>query len=212
MKYNPTLTTANPFKRKAEIVLRTMLLGPNQEWQGLELSKELKMSESWVNRILATLVHKKFAERTERTGKNSRFKLTDKEKLLKNWAMEYYFDHNTLHAYFVLGDALKKLKTIVAKEGFQYAITGKYAKDLIKKGSSHEVPHVYVWPSSTSGTEFKDILKTLEDDYDFISANNKENLVIVKSVSKDNVFIGVREIKGWQVVSDLQLFLDVKER
>jgi hypothetical protein len=203
-----SLKTANLFKGLPDLVLRRIISEPNKSYTGQQLANELNISDTWANRILKTLEFEGFVTR-EGGQTHCATKICNLEGLMQRWKLSYNINFNVHHPYFCTDkDPLKKLVLATKKEGFQYAVTGHAANTITENKPITDVPFVYIWPGQSLSHEFNDLLTILEDKHDFIPVKKKENIIILEPYQKDNVFFGVRDVRGYRVVADLQIDLD----
>ncbi len=199
----------NPFKGNAGLVIRLLFTDLEKSWTGQEIAKELKLSQAWVNRVLATLELHGIVQRLMK-GPYSATQLTQPAELLKKWVHYYQLSLNPEHFYLFLEKSpLKQLKVIAEKEKWNYALTGYEAANLIQSVSSGAPPMVYLWPSSKSKISFKQILSRLENQHRFIPVKKEANLIILEPYQKEAVFFESLKVNGMTMVSPLQLILDL---
>jgi len=200
----PSLTVSNLFKNQSDRILRKMLSDTKRGWISPEMAKELEVSPAWAARMLASLEFEKFAESRGKKPRG-RYFLINTDKLLARWKLSYHIDFNEHHSYRVVGkDPLKLIANASKKGGFRYAVTGKFAKDLIKGKASTEIPYIYVLPNK--GT--KVFLNALEDELDLIPTQKNPNLFLLIPYQREGVFEGTRQVAGIFCTSDLQVELD----
>ena len=204
----PTLTTANLFRYKSDLILRTLLKEPLRGWLGIELAASLKISVAWTARVLATLEFDRFATR-EGNKAHGKFFLTNVENLMTRWKLSYHIKHNKDFSYRVFTKNPTSLIDLAAKkEGFRYAVTGLAAK-AIKKG---KVPvglvQIYVMPTGDGPDDIHTLLNKLEDKYDLIPTHKNPNLIILEPHVGEGVFFDAVTVDGIRCVSDLQIELD----
>jgi hypothetical protein len=95
-------------------------------------------------------------------------------------------------------DSLTKIKTAAIQQGVRYAFTGPSGASLIASYLTPTAIHLYV---DVSREEFLEKIKA-----DQVSS---EGNLLIRVVEQENEFIGSRQHKGFYIVSDLQLYLDL---
>jgi hypothetical protein len=95
-------------------------------------------------------------------------------------------------------ELVTKLKTAAIHHGVRYALSGPSGASLIFSYLTPTLVHFYV---DVLKEEFREELKA-----DRVPS---EGNLLIRVVEQENEFIGSREVKGFYVVSDLQLYLDL---
>lgn len=202
----------NPFKGGASLVLRFLLSDVTREWAGREIAAQLKVSQSWVNTILATLEAYRLVERHQK-GRDSLTKVIAPTDMLARWSSQYNIHLNGFYLYLdMTKNPLKRIKEVCEMEGHSYALTGYIAANKISKTIYGDVPPmVYLWPQSGEAKDFQKVLNRFENIHQFIPVKKQANLILLKPFQGEKVFFGSGVIKGFPVVSPLQLYLDLAD-
>lgn len=185
------------FSPKSSRVVRCLLSDPKQSWTLKGLATETGVSIGLIHRIATSLENTFFAKKELRS-----FKLEDPARLLEAWRDEYYRRSPRWTRYIfhiaAINEALTRLKTAANRHGVRYAFTGPSGASLISSYLTPTTVHLYV-----------DVLR--EEFLEEIKADqvSSEGNLLIKVVEQENEFIGSRQIKGFYVVSDLQLYLDL---
>ena len=90
------------------------------------------------------------------------------------------------------------LKRAANHHGVRYALTGPSGASLISSYLAPAALHLYV---DVLRKEFLEEIKA-----DQVSS---EGNLLIRVVEQENEFIGSRQVKGFYIVSDLQLYLDL---
>ncbi len=202
-------TAINPFKGKASRVLRALMRDPKRVWHGVELAEELQLSQAWVNRVLKTLEKERIVQRGG-AGRYARgTELLRPKELLRKWVQHYNFNQNLTYLYLIQKkDPIAHFKQVCKKTGGRYALTGYAAANMIRKIVHHAPPMAYYWPGSELFKNTRSIFKLLENQHGFIPVLKEANLILVTPLQFEIVF-NSQSIKGINIVSPLQLFLDL---
>ena len=203
-------TTQNLFKGDASKITRALLSNPDTVWSGRNLAKRLNLGQSWVNSILNTLEQHRALQR-DKQGRDSLSKLVNPKKLLNTWQTQYNIELNQYFPYLELKEnPVQKIKTICEKENIHYAITGYAAANLIEKTTYGIFPAmIYLWPGSKEKKDFQELLVKFENQHRLIPVRKQANLILIKPFQNDLVFFESQKRRGINMVSPLQLYLDL---
>ena len=191
---------------KAATIIRTMLSQPDRKWVARDFEKEFGVGRARAATVLSTLRRKGFVGGI-RSGRLAYSVLQNKEELLAEWLKVYKFELNETHLYYSSHeDVLSRLKKyFVAKNQPQgYALTLHTGANFI----THYVntPTVYCYLPSEN---FRDISLDLRQALDLKELKKGGNFYLIKPYYKNAVFFNNQTIKGYNVVSNLQLYLDL---
>jgi hypothetical protein len=185
------------FSPKSSRVVRCLLSDPKRSWTLKGLSTETGVSIGLIHRISMGLESNFFAKK-----EIGAFKLEDPARLLEAWREEYY-RRSPKWARYVgraasIKESLTKLKTAATHHEVRYAFSGSSGASLIAPYLTPTAVHLYV-----------DILR--EEFLEEIKADqvSSEGNLLIRVVEQENEFIGSKQVKGFYVVSDLQLYLDL---
>lgn len=192
----------NIFADKASLVLRKMLQNPERRWVVRDFTGPKGVSLGMSQEVLKAMAEKGYVERVKK-GPDSYTVLTNKDKLISDWLEEYHFDLNIIDTYYgVDKDILKRFKSVL-KEG-QYALTLHTGANLITSFVRIEEIFIYInlqdWEK-----DIADIRQMLE----LKELVRGGNIHLIYPFYKNSVFFNTRKIKGYTVVSNLQLYLDL---
>lgn len=201
--------TINPFKNKAGVIVRTLLQNPQKVWKGTELAETLDLKPRWVNCVLATLESYGHVERSQK-GPLSETRIIDMKGLTKHWGTVYRFNQNFFHDYYCTSqDPVRTLKEASQKLGFRWALTGPYAEEIFKNGTGQGIPMAYLNASKDGKKDFNKVLGSLEDQWGFLPVGKHPNIIIIEPRDPNGTFFETQSVKGFSLVSKLQLSLDL---
>jgi hypothetical protein len=150
-----------------------------------------------IHRVATALENNFFAKKDLRA-----FKLEDPARLLESWREEYYRKPPKWARYIVkspsVKDSMTKLKTAATRHGVRYAFSGPSGASMVASYLTPTAVHLYV---NVLPEEFLEEVKA-----DQVSSEGK---LLIGVVKQENEFIGSRNVKGFSIVSDLQLYLDL---
>jgi len=194
------------FSDKASLVLRQMLRYPHREWVVRDFEKELGVGRGWAAKVLALLRGKGYLE-GEARGRAAFAVLRNAEELIQEWVRHYDFALNKMHAYYT-PDAglLPKIKQFFNREtkGKAYALTLHTGANLITNFVRSPNIYLYLDPA-----DFKNVRLGLRQALDLKELKSGGNVYLIEPYYKESVFFGLQKVKGYPVVSYLQLYLDL---
>jgi len=192
----------NIFADKASLVLRKMLKDPERRWVVRDFTGPEGVSLGMSQEVLKAMEKKGYIERVKK-GPNSYAILTNKENLISDWLKEYYFNLNTIDTYYSSDkNILKKFKRILKED--QYALTSHTGANLITSFVRTEEIFIYMNLKEWE----KDILD-IRQKLDLKELVRGGNIHLIHPFYKNSVFFNTQKIKGYPVVSNLQLYLDL---
>lgn len=193
------MSVHNIFSPVASRIVRVLLVNPKQEWSILGISKEASAGYGHTFRVVKTLLRMSLCRQTE----TNRVVVANPGELLTRWAGYYDFSLlNKVNAYYSLeadlDDFIKRLSA-ASEHGLKYALT-------LQAGASSITPyvrpvnvHLYVDP------------KKLDSWQEFLRLQLTElggNIFLVEPYD-DGVFYKVQRARGINVVSNVQLYIDL---
>ncbi|MBI2061049.1 MAG: hypothetical protein HYT87_14880 [Nitrospirae bacterium] len=187
------------FAPKTSRAIRVLLTAPARAWTQKGLADEADVNIALVNRLvrrlkvegLVALYHKRWI-------------VTDPKTLLGRWLQAYAFGdaHLSLPCFDVQGaqGLYRGLRDLAEKRGLRWAVTLYSGANMRSPFTTAQVTHVYI-----GGADVHETAEALE----LRPVGKGANVVLIEP-GDEGVFHGAREIEGVPVVSDLQLYLDLK--
>ena len=192
----------NVFSDKATIIPRKMLQDPKREWVVRDFTSSSGVSLGMAQYVLEAMAKKGYVERVKK-GPDSYTVLTNKDMLLADWLKEYQFELNTVDSYYSPDkEIINKIKDFLKEK--QYALTLHTGANLIT--SFVKTEEIFLYLKLTDWD--KDILD-LRQKLELKELVRGGNFHIIRPHYKTSVFLNRQEIKGFAVVSSLQLYLDL---
>jgi len=185
------------FSPKSSRVSRVLFSNNNRWWQIQEIAKEADMSIGLVSDVKTRLLEEELI-----IEQGKRVRLKEPEKLIKLWSETYTYRRNKLTEYYSLENspAIENNINAICKDlGIRYALTLFSGANKIAPFVRMEKIFVFI------DAEIEMIANMLNLKKVYSGAN-----VILLFPFDQGIFYQSREIKGLQVVSDLQLYLDLK--
>lgn len=199
--YPSTRPLKSIFSSKSTRALRVLLCNPRKEWFVKDLAKEANISLGLTSNIKQRLLEFEFIEETG-SGKDLKFKPKNPEKLLRKWTDNYSYRKNRVKNFYSLDDVetleTKMIKTFSDKK-ITYAFTLTSGAARVAPFLRYNIVFVYV----------KDDIDRLTKDLNLKEVTSGPNVSLLEPYD-EGVFYGLQKIDGANVVSDIQLYLDLK--
>lgn len=192
----------NIFADKASIILRKMLSDPEKKWVTRDFTGDDGVSLGMAQGALEAMEKKGYIERVKR-GPDSYALLTNKDNLISDWVAEYQFELNKVDIYYSPDkNILSKIKDYLKDR--LYALTLHSGANLMTSFVATDQVYLYFHPEDWN----KDILE-LRQQLDLKELVRGGNVHIIRPHYRISAFYGAQTIKGYKVVSNLQLYLDL---
>ncbi len=188
----------NLFSKKTSRLLRVLLISPKRKWTQVKLSKESKVSIGLTNRAIKKLYNLEYIDYDE----DKKISLKNPTKLLDLWREKYTYLNNKVVGYY---SALSKvefemhlIKYISQRKKERYAFTLFSGASLIAPFVRSHQTFFYF-----TGNEDK-LIKELE----LKQVTTGPNVLILIPYD-EGVFYRTQKIRDKNVVSNIQLYLDL---
>jgi len=192
----------NIFSDKATIIPRKMLQHPQRKWVVRDFIGPEGVSLGMAQSVLEAMAKKGYVERVKR-GPDSHTVLTNKDMLITDWLKEYEFELNTVDSYYSTDKkVLEKVKDLLREK--QYALTLHTGANLMTSFVKTDEIYLYLQLADWN-KEMLDLRQRL----DLKELVRGGNFHIIRPHYKNSVFFNRQKIKGFAVVSNLQLYLDL---
>ena len=192
----------NIFSDKATIIPRKMLQDPQKEWVVRDFTGPEGVSLGMAQSVLEAMARKGYVERVKR-GPDSHTVLTNKDMLITNWLREYQFELNTVDSYYSTDkEVLGKVKGFLREK--QYALTLHTGANLTTSFVKTDEIYLYL-----QLVDWDKEMLDLRQKLDLKELVRGGNFHIIRPYYKNSVFFNRQKIKGFAVVSNLQLYLDL---
>jgi hypothetical protein len=192
----------NVFADKASLVLRIMLQNPERKWVVRDFTGPGGVSLGMSQEVLKAMEKKGYIERVKK-GPNSYTILTNQEKLISDWLKEYSFDQNVIDTYYSANKNILNKFRKVLKEN-QYALTLHTGANLITSFVRTEEIFIYM-----NLKDWKKDILDIRQKLDLKELVRGGNIHLIHPFYKNSVFFNTQKIKGYTMVSNLQLYLDL---
>jgi hypothetical protein len=197
---NPFVTariSKSVFSPKSSRVLRVLLSEPSKRWYVEDLSKEAGISIGLTSRVKQALLSEEWIKE-----ENKRFYLVKPEDMLNQWVNNYSYEKNPGFSFYsdLSEDQIEvAIKKVCEKKRYRYGLA-------LFSGARKVAPFVrFIRFFSYIDGNIENIAKALKLKKVETGAN-----VILLQPYDEGVFYGLQNINGISVVSDIQLFIDLK--
>lgn len=191
---------------KANIIIRAMMSQPDRKWVARDFEKDFGVGRARAATVLSELRAKGFVAGV-RSGRLAHSVLQNKEELLEEWLKVYKFELNEAHLYYSpREDILTRLKEYFAgkKAPNKYALALHTGANLITGYVNTQTIYCYL-----PADNFKSASLDLRQALDLKELKTGGNFYLINPYYKSAAFFNTQVIKGYNVVSDLQLYLDL---
>jgi hypothetical protein len=192
----------NIFADKASLVLRKMLQNPERKWVVRDFTGYEGISLGMSQEVLKAMEKKGYIERVKK-GPNSYTILTNQKKLISDWLKEYSFDQNVMDTYYSANKNILNKFRKVLKEN-QYALTLHTGANLMTSFVRTEEIFIYM-----NLKDWKKDILDIRQKLDLKELIRGGNIHLIHPFYKNSVFYNTQKIKGYTIVSNLQLYLDL---
>jgi hypothetical protein len=194
------------FSDKATIVMRAMMSEPDKKWVARDFKKELGVGRARAAAVLSLLRKKGFIGGI-RSGRLAYSILQNRKSLLEEWLKFYTFELNEAHLYYSPHeDVLPRLKDYFEAKKLPtgYALTLHTGANLITNYVNTPAAYCYL-----RSENFNELSLDLRQALDLKELKKGGNFYLIRPYYKNSVFFNNQKVKGYNVVSDLQLYLDL---
>jgi hypothetical protein len=184
---------------KSENVIRVLLVDYPKTWKLRDLAKAANVSLRWASVVSGRLIRERIALRE---SERAELKLMTPEDLLRRWANYQNFVANTkfLEYYSKEEDVSKLFEKFKGEKGPEYAFTALAGALLTAPFVRPTNVHIYV-KTEEDAKIWANLLGLIP-----VEENGNVKFAITKG---EGVFYGSRTINGVNVISDIQLYVDL---
>lgn len=188
----------NIFSRKASRIVRVLLIRPREDWTIKDLSKEAKVSLGFTHAVVMSLIDQKHVYRDELY----KLRVVDPVKLIQRWAAYHnYMSMNTFLRYHTFEKNIDAfLSNMRETNGLEYALTVLVGANVVAPYVRPTTIHFYIKQKK----EAKSWIELL--DVRPVETGGNVSMVLPYD---EGVFYGVSQVAGVNVVSKVQLYVDL---
>ena len=189
----------NIFADKRSLVLRYLFAHP-KEFAGVrKIADACGANPGGVSVALKLLEEAGYVARNHQ----GRSKLVLWRELLEDWASYYKVKKQSESRFYWNAESLDQMLDLLADHPHQgLALTGHAGAHLVAPYVNYEGLHAYA--------RDQEVVDELTRAFKMRPADKGANVFLLRPYYKESAFFGARNIKGVEVVSDVQLYLDLK--
>jgi hypothetical protein len=192
-----TRAAKSVFSPKSSRVLRVLLAEPDRRWFVEDMSQEAGISIGLVSKVKRALLDREWIRE-----ENRKFYLTRPEEVLNEWAENYSYTKNERFSFYS-GLSAEQIEEAIRRECERRK--WRYGLALLS-GARKVAPFVRSMRFfAYIDGDIEDIANALQ----FRKVVSGPNVTLLQPYD-EGVFYGMQEINGIAVVSDIQLYLDLK--
>lgn len=199
--YPATRPLKSIFSTKSTRALRVLLCNPKKDWFVKDLAKEAAISIGQASNLKKRLLEYELIEQIDHE-RGMKFRIANPEALLTRWADNYSYLKNRIKNYYSLDEVKtieKKLVDYFNAKQILYAFTLTSGASLVAPALRYK--RVFAYVSSDSDC--------IGQELGLKEVTSGPNVSLLEPYD-DGVFYGAHEVQWSKVVSDIQLFLDLK--
>jgi len=196
--YPATRPLKSIFSPKSTRALRVLLYQPKMTWYVQDLAREAKLSLGQVSNLKKRLLEFEWIELTD----ERKIRLTNPEALLNNWSENYNFKMNAPRSFYLMQEPNEieyKLTEYFNKNKIKYAFT--LTSGAIRIAPFLRYQRVFCYVDNN--------IDQVANDLGLKEVFSGTNVVLMKPYD-EGIFYDLQSIDGANVVSDVQLYLDLK--
>jgi hypothetical protein len=199
--YPSTRPLKSIFATKSTRALRVLFSSPKKDWFVKDLAREANISIGQASNLKKRLLEYEFIEEVG-DERGFKFRLSNPEALLNRWAENYSYRENKTRNYYSLDDVKeieKKLSDYCETKKIRYAFTLTSGASLVAPFLRYK--RVFVYLSNS--------IEKVALALGWKEVPSGPNITILEPYD-EGIFYGLQEINGMKVVSNVQLYLDLK--
>ncbi len=185
------------FSPRSTRVLRVLLADPWRRWYVRDLAAEAQLSLAQTSALKRKLLEQDLVREERR-----RIWLSKPEDLLREWAQAYTYETNSSVSFYTMlstAGTEERLAAECARRGIRYGLALFSGAGRVAPFTRYDRAFAFV------DSQFDDIAAALE----LKPVPTGANIVLLRPYD-EGVFYGLQEVEGVKVVSDIQLYLDLK--
>ena len=191
-------SAGSAFVGKASSLPRLFFREPERIWLQTELAKEAGLTKPYVSIIIRRMVEAGYVLQDGRG-----FRLQSPDLMLDDWSAVYRFDRYSWRQEFAMAfqqvrNGMDKLSSALTEKAIKYALMGQC-------GAYLRCP--YMEPAKVTAY----VPELLSDPIPGLHPVERDGNVILYVPPNPGFFIGENKVDGLSIVSDIQLYLDLKK-
>jgi len=196
------------FADKSSLVIRKMLQFPARTWVIQDFTRlrdtHYPVSQGRAQLILNEMEERGYIER-EKKGAHSNAMLANLDMLLEDWVTAYNYRYNKIFYYYSADkNILSRMKNYFKEKALTYALTLHTGANFISSYIATDAIQFYL-----GSKDIKQDIVRLCQHLELKQLVNGGNIHIIKPYYKHSVFFNLQKIKGYCIVSNAQLYIDL---
>lgn len=185
------------YSSKAERILRVLLTEAKQNWKTEALAKTAKVSYGQVAKVKSLLADREWLASSE-----NGIRLGNPNAVLEEWASQYRYQRNQISDYYAMSDVVEceyQLAEICQRQKVSYALTAFSGAGRLAPSVRYQRISAYIDGDPDS----------LADALGWKRVTSGANVSILAPYD-EGVFFGSQEVGGIQIVTPVQIYLDLQ--
>lgn len=199
-KFPEKRQSRGPFSDKASLILRELMKDRVRLWGIRELAQEIDLNPGYVSRMAKSLENIGYISRI-----NRKMRIRSPKEILDDWVRVYDLKKNQSFRFFYLAhdveSIIKRFENLQIPQKIKYAFSVQAGAALVSPHAVYKEVHLYV--ENNEGINF------FRHKLDLRESQEGSNIVLMIPYYKHSVFFDNQVIKGLNVVSNLQLYIDL---
>lgn len=196
----------SPFADRASLVLRHLLGEKSHQGAVRSVARAVGLSPGYVSKVVGSAVEHGYVRRLSR----GRVELKNLRELLADWSAFYSWKKNKARRFYCRLERVEEVYSALRKElagRDDYALSLHVGNNLIHPHAAYSVWHIYA-----RSPEPVDRLKKVLDlePADEGQGEGGANFFFLDPYYRDSAWHGARVVRRLRIVSDLQLYLDLR--
>lgn len=191
----------NLFADKASLVFRHLVGNRGRSGGVRDISREAGVDVGQVSRVVRAAVEEGYVW----VDSAGRVRLKNVPELLADWSSFYHWKHNDCEWYFCDPHRIERVPKMLAEELMggpgRYGLSVHAGNNMVEPFADYNIWHIYVLGVAERIRESLRLERVSPD---------SGNIVLMEPYYRNSVFHGSRLAGDVWVVSDLQLFLDLR--
>jgi hypothetical protein len=190
----------SPFSDKASLILRELMINCQRQWGIRELAQKIDLNAGYVSRMASSLEDDGYVSRA-----NRKMRIRSPREILRDWVRVYDLKKNNLNRFFCLApnveSIIKRFQSLQIPKKIKYAFGVQAGAALVSPHAVYKEIHIYV--KNKNGIDF------FKHALDLKESEQGSNIVLMLPHYKHSVFYDNQIKKGLNVVSNIQLYIDL---
>lgn len=194
----------SPFSDKSSLILRIIMEDPEKYWGNNEIADIAHINAGWVSQVCRRLEELRYVVRSA----NRKLRIFRPQDVLEDWVEYYRLRKQKKYCFSLPANVpqavMEKIKGCKALKEFNWLLSFHAGASILAPYASYREVHVYSEGLPASVDVWKNQLGLEE------AAPAESNLILVEPYYSASHRHGMRHVNSYPVVSDIQLYLDLR--